>query len=398
MADAIQDFEKELNLCLAKLNKEIDKDWIEIVEELGLDIHYDTLRRMAYGYQKYNNYVKEKGLDSIAEEMQEELNKKLIEIKKKTVQLNDLRTEVNRQARYQARYEQLLEAVKYSWEKASEINPFYDYEVILPEEGSIVREGVLLLSDLHYGQATDNYWNSYNPTEFNRRCDVLVQRILEISKLHNVQKVNILGLGDYINGLIHTTTRLSNRESIVEQVTKVSEAIATIVYRIAKEVPYVTLSMTDDNHSRMFANKNETTDKDSFVPFMKEFIKMRIKDLPNVVFIENYIDSGIVVLDICDCTVVGVHGDKDSMKNAIPRMTSMLKSNIDYLCMAHYHNIKEDTEGESELIVNGSFGGTDDYAKNLRLHSKPMQKYMIFSRQYGRECTYNIDVRGVKNV
>lgn len=394
----IQAFEEKVDLCLQKLDRSIDLDWSEIVEKLGLDCSADHLRKLSYAYKEYADYIKEKGLDSIAEEMQEELNKKLIEIKKKTVQLNDLRTEVNRQARYQARYEQLLEAVKYSWEKASEINPFYDYEVILPENGSIVREGVLLLSDLHYGQATDNYWNSYNPTEFNRRCDVLVQRTLEISKLHNVQKVNILGLGDYINGLIHTTTRLSNRESIVEQVTKVSEAIATIVYRIAKEVPYVTLSMTDDNHSRMFANKNETTDKDSFVPFMKEFIKMRIKDLPNVVFIENYIDSGIVVLDICDCTVVGVHGDKDSMKNAIPRMTSMLKSNIDYLCMAHYHNIKEDTEGESELIVNGSFGGTDDYAKNLRLHSKPMQKYMIFSRQYGRECTYNIDVRGVKNV
>lgn len=393
----IQAFEEKVDLCLQKLDRSIDLDWSEIVEKLGLDCSADHLRKLSYAYKEYADYIKEKGLDSIAEEMQEELNKKLIEIKKKTVQLNDLRTEVNRQARYQARYEQLLEAVKYSWEKASEINPFYDYEVVLPEGDGIVREGVLLLSDLHYGQATDNYWNSYNPTEFNRRCDVLVQRTLEISKLHNVQKVNILGLGDYINGLIHTTTRLSNRESIVEQVTKVSEAIATIVYRIANEVPYVTLSMTDDNHSRMFANKNETTDKDSFVPFMKEFIKMRIKDLPNVVFIENYIDSGIVVLDICDCTVVGVHGDKDSMKNAIPRMTSMLKSNIDYLCMAHYHNIKEDTEGESELIVNGSFGGTDDYAKNLRLHSKPMQKYMIFSRQYGRECTYNIDVRGVKN-
>ena len=394
----IQAFEEKVNLCLQKLDRSIDLDWSEIVEKLGLDCSADHLRKLSYAYKEYADYVKEKGLDSIAEEMQEELNKKLIEVKKKTVQLNDLRNEVNRQARYQARYEQLLDTVKYCYDKACELRPFYEYEVVLPEESDIAREGVLLLSDLHYGQATDNYWNSYNPTEFGRRCEVLVQRVLEISKLHNVQKVNILGLGDYINGLIHTTTRLSNRESIVEQVINVSEAIATIVYRIAQEVPYVTLSMTDDNHSRMFANKNETTDKDSFVPFMKEFIKMRIKDLPNVVFIENYIDSGIVVLDICDCTVVGVHGDKDSMKNAIPRMTSMLKSNIDYLCMAHYHNIKEDTEGESELIVNGSFGGTDDYAKNLRLHSKPMQKYMIFSRPYGRECTYNIDVRGVKNV
>lgn len=392
----IQAFEEKVTLCLQKLDKSIDLDWSEIVEELGLNCSADHLRKLSYAYKEYADYVKAKGLDSIAEDMQKELNEKLIEIKKKTVQLSDLRAEVNRQARYQSRYEQLLEAVKYCYDKASELKPFYEYEVVLPSEENVVREGVLLLSDMHFGQVTENYWNTYNSMEFNKRCEVLTQRVVEISRRHNVQKINILGLGDYINGLIHTTTRLSNRESIVEQVSDVSEAISTIVYNLAKEVPYVTLTMTDDNHSRIFANKSENTDKDSFVPFMKEFIKMRIKSLPNVVFIENHIDSGIAVLDICGCTVVGVHGDKDGMKTAISRMTSMLRTNIDYLCMAHYHNCKEDTEGESELIVNGSFGGTDEYAKNLRLHSKPMQKYMIFSRPYGRECTYNIDVRGVR--
>lgn len=393
----IQAFEEKVSLCLQKLDRSVDLDWSEIVEKLGLNCSGDHLRKLSYAYKECSDYIKEKGLDEISQEMQDELNKKIIEIKKKTVQLNDLRTEVNRQARIQSRYEQLLETVKYACDKASELKPFYQYEVVLPENDSISREGVLLLSDFHYGQVIDNHWNSYNSMEFNKRCEVIVQRVLEISKVHNVQKVNILGLGDYINGLIHTTTRLSNRESISEQVLQVSEAIATIVYRIAKEVPYVTLSMTDDNHSRMFANKNENTDKDSFVPFIKEFIKLRIKHLSNVVFIDNFIDSGIVALNICGCTVVGCHGDKDSLKTGISRMTSMLKTNIDYLCMAHYHNCKEDTEGESELIVNGSFGGTDDYAKNLRLHSKPMQKYMIFSREYGRECTYNIDVRGVRN-
>lgn len=392
----IQAFEEKVSLCLQKLDRTIDMDWSEIVEELGLDCSADHLRKLSYAYKEYSDYIDAKGMDSIAEDMKNELNKKLIEVKKKTVQLNDLRNEVNRQIRYQSRYEQLLDIVKYTCDKMAEIKPFYEYETILPSNEDIVREGVLLLSDLHYGQVTDNYWNSYNSNEFNKRSDILVQRALEISKRHNVQKLNVMGLGDYINGLIHTTTRLSNRESIVEQVLQVSEAISEIIYRLAKEIPYVTLSMTDDNHSRMFSNKNENTDKDSFVPFMKEFIKMRIKNLPNVVYIENHIDTGIVVLNVCDCTIVGVHGDKDSMKTGISRMTSMLKTNIDYMCMAHYHNCKEDTEGESELIVNGSFGGTDEYAKNLRLHSKPMQKYMVFSRPYGRECTYNIDVRGVK--
>ncbi len=391
-----QDFERKLELFLGKLSKELDMDWLEIVEELGLSCSPDHCRKTAYGIKEYHDYIQEKGIENISADMQQKLNEQLIEIKKQKVQLSDLRTEVNRQARYQARYEQLLDIVKYCVDKSNETNPFYEYEVVLPNNNEIVREGVLLLSDLHYGQTTQNYWNNYDSNEFDKRCEVLIQRVLEISKLHDVQKINIMGLGDYINGLIHTTTRLSNRESIVEQTIKVSEAISTIVFRLAKEIPYVTLSMTDDNHSRIFSDKKENTDKDSFVPFMKEFIKMRIKELPNVVFLENHIDSGISVLDICNRTIVGVHGDKDTISSAIPRMTSMLRKSIDYMCVAHYHNCKEDTYGESELIINGSFGGTDEYSKNKRLHSKPMQKYMIFSREYGRECTYNIDVRGVR--
>jgi len=55
-------FEWELRLCKAKLNKEIDEDWQEIVDILGLDIHYDSLRKMAYGYIRMDNYLKNNGV------------------------------------------------------------------------------------------------------------------------------------------------------------------------------------------------------------------------------------------------------------------------------------------------------------------------------------------------
>ncbi len=55
-------FEWKLRLCKAKINREIDLDWQEIVDILGLDIHYDTLRRMAYGYIEYDSYLKNNGV------------------------------------------------------------------------------------------------------------------------------------------------------------------------------------------------------------------------------------------------------------------------------------------------------------------------------------------------
>lgn len=50
-------FEWKLRLCKAKVLKEFDYDWSEIVEALNLDIHPDTLRKMAYGYVEYDEYL-----------------------------------------------------------------------------------------------------------------------------------------------------------------------------------------------------------------------------------------------------------------------------------------------------------------------------------------------------
>ena len=46
-----------MRLCKAKLNKDIDLDWSEIVELLGLDVSADHLRKTAYGLIEYDNYI-----------------------------------------------------------------------------------------------------------------------------------------------------------------------------------------------------------------------------------------------------------------------------------------------------------------------------------------------------
>lgn len=51
------EFEWKLRLCKAKLNREIDLDWSEIVETLGLDVSADHLRKTAYGLIEYDDYI-----------------------------------------------------------------------------------------------------------------------------------------------------------------------------------------------------------------------------------------------------------------------------------------------------------------------------------------------------
>jgi predicted phosphodiesterase len=57
-------FEYKLKLCKAKINKDIDLDWSEIVDRLGLDVSADHLRKTAYGLIEYDAYIH--GFDGVA--------------------------------------------------------------------------------------------------------------------------------------------------------------------------------------------------------------------------------------------------------------------------------------------------------------------------------------------
>lgn len=51
------EFEWKLRLCKSKINKEIDLDWQEIIDILGLKCSVDFLRHRAYGWMDYDNYI-----------------------------------------------------------------------------------------------------------------------------------------------------------------------------------------------------------------------------------------------------------------------------------------------------------------------------------------------------
>lgn len=382
-----QDFEKELNLCLAKLNKETDKDWIEIVEELGLNIHYDTLRRMAYGYQKYNEYIKEKGLDSIADDMKNKLVEDMLKIKSERVKLSDERSLLNRQIREKTRFDSMLEL-------AREISSNFNLEKPLLTKEPILKSGnkeaILLLSDLHIGIVNDNHWNKYDTDIMYKRMSFLRSRVVQIAMDSSVKKINVCLLGDIISGIIHSTIRLENREDIVKQCLIASEAISEFLTHISTlfEVDFY---MSVGNHGRISANKSDSLDKENFEYFIKEMIKLRCSNVKGLNIVDNKIDDELVSFNVFNKNIVCSHGDKfGKLSTYIPKITSMLGQVPDYVCIGHLHNHVESSYGNTELIVNPSFSGVDTYSKNLGLVGRPSQKMLIFSEEYGKECTHQI--------
>ena len=110
------DFDYKVRLCIAKLNKEIDLDWSEIVDLLGLNCSADHLRKLAYAYKEMSENIETRQVDVVEEdEFLDKLIMKKLELQKERVKLQAEKTEINKWIREQGRsevfYEKYLEAI-----------------------------------------------------------------------------------------------------------------------------------------------------------------------------------------------------------------------------------------------------------------------------------------------
>ena len=380
-------FEWKLRLSLMKLNKETDLDWCELVELLEMDMSADHYRKLSYGYKEYDDYIKSKTKEMIAQEEYEKLLAKELEIKKEKVKLQDMRNLVNKQVRELSRKENLGEVLE---KKLAELE--MQPKIINDEYKNRVtsnRDMVCLISDIHYGIKTINALSPYDSDICKLKMNYLIDKTIKFSLENDVDKLYVMILGDEISGLIHNTTRLEQREDVISQVIEVSELLYESIVKLANNLPYVIVGLAQGNHSRVMADKKDSLEHENFTRLIKEFLRLRLANISNVLLLENVFDEAIIELNIRGYNVIGLHGQNDRLNN-LDRLIEMFDKKIDYVCLGHYHQSKEFETNKTEIIVNGCFSG-DDYSKRLRLYNKPIQKLLLFD-DTGKIATYNINL------
>ena len=314
------------------------------------------------------------------------LENKKDEIQKQKMILSDKKTEINRYLRKWARAENLLSEIKQACQEIAGTIPLKR----LPPKEPLNKEGILLLSDWHVGQYSSNSWNTFNEVELRRRVSYVTERALHYARLNMVDKLHCFVLGDLINGLIHITTRINNQDQVIHQVILAAELLTQMFNEISKEIPVVAY-FSRGNHDRVSPNKKESIDSESFFDLIPWYLKSRFnpKDT-SVTFVNNEIDPEIIRAEILGHVCLGVHGHKDKPQQAAKRFSTFIKEIPEFIFMGHYHSGLEMDDNGTEIIVNSSLCGTDDFAVSLRRNSKAGQKLLILTPE-GRECTYNIN-------
>lgn len=373
------------------VDKTIDVDYEELSEYIfgdGNCYNSSEVRKRMYGIKRLIDLLEEEGIEAIDDsKILTEIDLKRIEFEKEKMRFQDQRREFNKILRQESRHEHL---------KSEFIKAIKDTDSIIPldfkhrEYAPSEKDGVLLIGDWHVGLTVENYWNKYNLDEFYKRVDKLVFKVEEYGKLHNIKTLHVFGLGDFLHGLIHVTTRIVSEENTVKQTKIVADVIGKLLLKFASTFQNVEFYMVTGNHARVSPNKKESLAEENFEEFISWYLEAKLENIDNINLNKNVYDNEIIVANILGHTCLGVHGDKDKITNVAQNLSLMLKIIPDYIFTADKHHLEENEIHGVEVIINRSLSGVDQYAQSIRKTSHAGQTFMIFSREEGRECTYNI--------
>lgn len=341
-------------------------------------------------YQQAKKFMEAGVFNKLSEdEYFKELRIQKQELEKQKVKTRDERVALNKTLRETARIEEDLSKL--------ELLIKGNGSTTLPPINNSIESSdndlFICLSDFHLGMNTDTYFGKYNSDIAAERLSQYLSQILEIQKLHKSENAHVGILGDILNGEIHFTVQLENRENITEQIQKSAELISTFIYELSKHFNTVYVNGVAGNHSRTsFKDQVLRGNRlDNLIPW---YMKAKLDHLHNVVFIDNTnYDSTIATCIIRGNEYLMVHGDWDSYSEAgVSKLVMMLNFKPKGIFYGHLHRCSYDDIANVKIIRSGSFSGTtDDYTISKRITGKPCQMVCVIDNN-GIKCYYPVSL------
>lgn len=378
----MDNYEKNLQLLMNKVDGVQDLDWRTVADMIGLDVHPDSLRKAfattEYGGYAVAKYFMDKTADELADDMIDSLQKKKEEEYKERVRLQDARREYNKNLRIEARYDNLVDTMR----EAIEDMP--NLELKRRDVSSDGAKASLLISDLHYGALVDNPINYYDTEVCKERMNTLLNKTIKYCAVNHVNDLYVNLAGDLVCGNIHLTSRVEQEEDIITQTMQVAELLSNFLSELSKHIDSITVVCVQGNHSRVNPNIKDNLNQENFERIVFEYIKMR---LPEIRMLRNGNEDWIAY-NIGDKKIFLEHGDKSSVNSAKEKAVNMVGYAPDVILFGHFHHMEVNDKNGTDVVVNGSVMGVDSYAIKRRFNTEPYQVMQIYDNN--DVCTYKL--------
>lgn len=375
-------YEDELQLLIDKVEGVDDRSWEDMVDELDLTVHPDSLRKSfsggtfsGYAVAKYyQNKIKD---DYCAEDEIERLELVQKELAKERIKLSDARREYKKELMTEARYENLVDVLRDGLSGTTELPQYKFGEKIQKELKS--KYAILMLSDWHIGSVVDNIINYYSVDVAHQRMQSLLDKVKRYILDLNITDMMIEINGDMIQGIINTSNRVQSEEDAVSQIVIVSDMLAYFINELKPYLKDLKVVTTLGNHGRLIADKKAAINSENMEMLIPEFLRLKLNDIK--VMASGGLD--FVRYEFAGRNICLAHGQNDNINHAIEDFVKIYKIVPDEIHLGHTHAYKDINDCNIYITVNGSLMGTDEYATNIRKATKPSQNLIVYGEDRG---------------
>lgn len=359
-------------------------------EAFGVEWDESAHRKKTQNYLKgYNDAKSELGnADQQLQNMIDE-NKRLIqELAKQEVKTRDERNELKRVIREEARKESYKEQILRSISEF-QCNPL-EYDKNKQFNGVLKTDNDLIISctDIHAGIEINNYFNKFNEDVLRNRFNQYLDKIFEVQLIHGSENAFVI-LSELVSGIIHNELRIENNQNLIEQFLTVTDYVSQFLSELSYHFNNVNVYICPGNHSRISPNKEDSLKGENIDHLAIPFLEAKLQNFKNIIFNKNTIEESIAIFNVRNNVVMASHGDKDSPNNVVQKFTLLFGIRPSLVYLGHRHTNGLTTVYTTKVIESGTMAGTDNYALDLRLHSKPSQTISVITEN-GLDCLYDV--------
>lgn len=309
-------------------------------------------------------------------------------LEKEKVKTRDERNELKRVIREEARKESYKEQIMRSISEYH-CNPL-SYDENKQFTGILKTDNDLIISctDIHAGIEIDNYFNKFNEDVLRSRFNQYLDKIFEVQIRHGSENAYVI-LSELVSGIIHNELRIENNQNLIEQFLSVTNYISQFLAELSYHFNTVNVYVCPGNHSRVMARKEESLKGENIDHLAIPFLQAKLQNFKNINFNTNDIEESIAMFNVRNNVVMSSHGDKDSPSNVVQKFTLLFGIRPSLVYLGHRHTNGLTTVYNTKVIESGTLSGTDNYALDLRLHSKPSQTISVVTEN-GLDCLYDV--------
>ena len=280
-----------------------------------------------------------------------------------------------------------------------------------PRNGGQPETAVMIVSDYHLGEVVNEEHMGglavYNWDIALRRWQHHVDSVGGIcfGKLtgYDIPRLAIPIIGDMVSGIIHEELVETAEGTVMEWVCEGAHVFAQGIRTLAAEFETVDVDCVIGNHGRL---QKQVRYKNRYVSYdylFYRFLALELKNQPNVTVRCN--KSFFSLQEIPGATLLNLHGDNIKSWSGIPwyginrAMTNLSlllqahKRSFDIVNLGHFHNAGTLDRIDSELVLNGSAVGGNEFSIGAMFTSgRPKQVLYGVHPERGKTWEFKLDL------